>query len=100
MKTKLGIGLAIVVALTLVVVSVVAATSRPATPTPPLVEMAQSAQALQTAGTVMVDHGQAMVQDGQRTGNADLTVDGKHWVADGQTLVQQGQWRAMEVPAT
>jgi hypothetical protein len=73
---KIGIGLAIFVALALVVISV-AATRRPLPPSPPLVDMARSAQALEKSGTLMIVHGQTMTQEGQRTGNTDLTTEGQ-----------------------
>ncbi|MCC7106548.1 MAG: hypothetical protein IT307_15525 [Chloroflexi bacterium] len=94
---RLSIGLAIVVALAVVTFGTV---TRPARPTsaaeaPRLVSMNQSAQAMQGAGNVMQLHAQAMLAEGQRTGDQDLIARGEHWLSDGQALVRGGQWMSM-----
>ena len=96
---KLEIGLALAVALILVVATAVAAATRPSVATTPTIDMTTAAGALQKAGTVMESHGQQMLADGQRTGNAALVSTGQHWLTDGQVLVQQGTWLAMDPTA-
>jgi hypothetical protein len=97
---KLGIGLAIGVAVGLVAFSVVARASRLAVAeTPHLVSMDESARAMQRADAAMQTHGQAMLDQGQRTGDQDLIAHGEHWLRDGQALAQGGQWMAMNPTA-
>ena len=98
---KLSIGLAIAVALALVIFSVVARAARPtsAAEAPRLVSMAESAQAMQQAGNVMQSHAQAMLAEGQRTGDQDLIAHAEHWLNDGQALVRGGQWMGMNPTA-
>jgi hypothetical protein len=54
---------------------------------------------MQQAGNVMQSHAQAMLVEGQRTGNQDLIVRGEHWLRDGQAMVRSGQWMAMNPTA-
>ena len=98
---KLSVGLAVAVALALVVFSVVARSAQPtsAAEAPRLVSMAQSSQAMQEAGATMQSHAQAMLAEGQRTGDQDLIAHGEHWLTDGQALVRGGQWMGMNPTA-
>ncbi|MCC6178775.1 MAG: hypothetical protein IT305_26005 [Chloroflexi bacterium] len=99
--SRFSIGLAIVVALAVVVFGTVARSARPtsAAEGPRLVSMSQSAQAMQDAGNVMQLHAQAMLTEGQRTGDQELIARGEHWLSDGQALVQGGQWMSMNPTA-
>jgi hypothetical protein len=72
--SKIAIGFAIFVAVALVGFSLVAATARPRPEAPHLVSMQESAGALQADAGVMQAHGQAMIDEGRRTGDADLTA--------------------------
>jgi hypothetical protein len=94
-KRKLGIGLAIAAAFTLVAFDAVVRASQPTAQAPQLVSMEQSAQALQQAGAAMLAHGQLMLDAGQAAGDQDLVDHGEHWLRDGRELVQRGQWLAM-----
>jgi hypothetical protein len=98
---KVSIGSAVVVAVALVILSVVTRNARPtnAADAPRLVSMAESAQAMQQAGNVMQSHAQAMLAEGQRTGDQDLIIRGEHWLSDGQAMVRGGQWMAMNPTA-
>jgi hypothetical protein len=96
---KLSIGLAIGAALLLVSFGLVARAAQPTMQGPHLAAMAESAQALQRDGAVMMAHGQAMLAEGQRTGDQDLTARGEHWLQDGRALVQRGQWLLMNPTA-
>jgi hypothetical protein len=96
---KLGIGLAIGVALALVAFSVVARAARPAVQVARLVSMEESAQAMQRAGETMQGHGRAMLDEARRTGDQDLAAHGEHWLGDGERLVQGGVWMAMNPTA-
>lgn len=97
---RLGIVLAVVVALGLVTFGVFAASRRWAAPeTPHLVSMAEGAQAMQRAAATMRTHGQAMLDDGRRTGDQELVAQGEHWVQDGQTVAQGARWMAMDPTA-
>jgi hypothetical protein len=58
--------------------------------------MEESARALQQAGMTMQRHGQAMIAEGQRTGDDVLVAHGWHWLSDGEALVQRGQWLLMD----
>ena len=92
---KLSIGLAVAVALALVAFSVVARAARPAVEAPRIVSMAESAQAMQQAGSTMQAHAQAMLAVGQRNGDQDLIARGERWLNDSQALARGGQWMAM-----
>jgi len=96
---KLSIGLAIGAALVLIAFSLVALAARPTQEAPRLVSMAESGQAMQRAGALMHGHGQAMLAEGQRTGDQDLIARGEHWLRDGGVLVQGGRWMAMNPTA-
>ena len=85
---KFGIGLAVLVALGLVGFSLVAAAARPRPEAPHLVSMQESARALVADAGVIQTHGQAMLDEGQRTGDQELIAYGEHWLADGQQLSQ------------
>jgi hypothetical protein len=93
--SRLNIVLAVAVALALTAFAVVARAAQPQSQGPPLVSMEESAHALQQAGAAMQPHGQEMLDEGQRTGDADLVAHGQHWLSDGQVLVQRGQWLTM-----
>ena len=93
---KLSIAAALVVALALVVFGLVAAAARPRESPPRLVSMAEAAGAMQRDGAVMQAHGQAMLDEAGRTGDADLQSHGQHWRQTGQDMVQRGQWMAMD----
>lgn len=98
---RLGVWLivAIIVGVTLVATGLAAGAGQPAATPPRLASMAESAQALARAGTAMQVHGQAMLDDGQRTGDQDVIRRGDHWRRDGQALLQGGQWLAMDPTA-
>jgi hypothetical protein len=98
---RISIGLAITVAVALVILGVATRMARPtiATDAPRLVSMAESAQAMQQAGNVMQSHAQAMLDEGQRTGDQYLVARGEHWLSDGQAMVRGGQWMAMNPTA-
>jgi hypothetical protein len=97
----LSVGLAIAVALALVGFSIVARGARPtsAAQAPRLVSMAESARAMVQAGETMQAHAQAMLTEGQQTGDQDLLAHGEHWLRDGQALVRGGQWMEMNPTA-
>jgi hypothetical protein len=93
---KLSIGIAITVAVALVGFGLVARAARPPlVDSSHLVSMTESALALQQAGAVMRDHGQAMLEEGWRVGDPDLVARGEHWRADGQAVARRGQWLSM-----
>ena len=93
--SRLGIVLALVVALGLVGFGAYAAARRWAAPEPPhLVSMAESAQAMQRAGEAMRTHGQAMLVEARRAGDQELLAHGEHWTRDGQALLQNAGWMA------
>jgi hypothetical protein len=50
---------------------------------------------MQQAGLTMQAHGQAMLDEGLRNDDQYLVAHGRHWLQDGQALVQGGQWMAM-----
>jgi len=50
--------------------------------------MPESARALVADAGVIQTHGQAMLDEGQRTGDQELIAYGEHWLADGQQLSQ------------
>ncbi len=93
---KIGIGLAVLVALGLVAFSLVAAAARPRPQAPQLVSMQDSARALLADAGVMQTHGQAMLDEGQRTDDQDLIAAGELWLTDGQQLSQRAQWLVMD----
>lgn len=93
---KFVLGLSVAVAVGLVALALVARAARPGVERPHLVSMAESASALAAGGRAMVIHGQAMLAEGQRTGDQDLLAHGEHWVRDGQTLSQRAQWLTMD----
>jgi hypothetical protein len=92
---RLGIGLAIVVAVALIALALGPRAGRPAIEGPHLVSMADRARALEQAGQAKQTHGQAMLSEAQRSGDRDLAFHGERWRRDGQTLVQRGQWLGM-----
>lgn len=87
--------LALAVAVGLVAFALVARAVRPGVDQPHLISMQESAKALERAGQVMQTHGQAMLAEGQRTGDQELVAHGEHWLRDGQTLSQRAEWLAM-----
>ena len=93
---KIGIGFAVLVALGLVAFSLVAVAVRPGPQAPQLVSMQDSARALLADAGVMQTHGQAMLDEGQRTGDQELIAAGEHWLTDGQQLSQRAQWLVMD----
>jgi hypothetical protein len=93
---KIGIGVAVLVALGLVAFSLVAVAARPRPQAPQLVSMQDSARALLADAGVMQAHGQAMLDEGQRTGDQELIAAGEHWLTDGQQLSQRAQWLVMD----
>jgi hypothetical protein len=93
---KIGIGLAVVVALALVGFGLIAATVRPRVQPPQYVSMQDSGRALAADAGVMQTHGQAMIDEGQRTGDQELVAAGELWLADGQQLSQRAQWLVMD----
>lgn len=62
---------------------------------PHLISMQEGGQAMRRAGEVMQRHGQAMVEEGYQKGDPGLIAHGEHWLRDGRTLDQQGQWMTM-----
>jgi hypothetical protein len=92
---KLGIGLALTVAVAFVIFASIPRTARPTAEEPHLLSMEASAQSLKAAGLAMQQHGQAMLADGQQAADIELISDGEHWVSDGQMLVQRGEWLAV-----
>ncbi len=93
---KLLVGLALVVAVGLVALGSIARAARPGVEPPHLVSMGESAQAMLRDGGAMQVHGQAMLDEAGRTGDADLQVHGEHWLRDGQDLVQRARWMSMD----
>jgi hypothetical protein len=89
---KVMVVTAVGVALALGVFGLVGAAMRPRPEPPQLVSMTEAGQAMIVAGGTMQSHGQAMVDQGRRTGDQDLVAYGDRWVQDGQQLVQRGQW--------
>lgn len=100
---RLGIGLALLTALVLVVFGVAAWASRESPGSsidkPQIVSMADSARAMQQAGTAMQAHGQAMLDEGRSNNDLDLVAHGEHWMRDGAALIQGGGWMAMNPTA-
>ncbi len=96
---RAGIGLTIGGALVLVAFSLVARTSRPTVEAPRLVSMAEGAQALARASDTWRVHAQAMLREGQRTGDQDSIARGEHWLRDSQDLEQRSRWLAMNPTA-
>jgi hypothetical protein len=98
-RSKFALGMAILLALGLVVFGILAARG-PASSVaasvqgPSLVSMDESAQAMQKAGAAMQAHGQTMLDQGKRTGDSELITYGEQWLSDGQALVQGGNWMA------
>lgn len=93
---KLVLGLSLAVAVGLVALALIGrGKPGPGIEKPHLISMQASGQAMQRAGEVMQRHGQAMVDEGQQKGDPDLIAHGEHWLRDGRTLVQQGQWMTM-----
>lgn len=88
--------LSLAVAVGLVALALVARAARPGVDQPHLISMQESAEALERAGLVMRTHGQAMLAEGQQTGDQDLLAHGEHWVRDGHTLSQRARWLAMD----
>ncbi len=92
---RLYIALALIAASGLTILAVVVRAAQPPSPGPHLISMEESARALQQAGLSMQRHGQAMIEEGQGTGDDDLVAHGWHWLTDGQALVQRAQWLLM-----
>ena len=98
---RLGIILALVVALGLVGFGAFAAARRWGTPEAPhFVTMAESAQTMQRAGEAMQVHGQVMLVDGRRLGDPELIAHGEHWTRDSQALLQNARWMAANPTST
>lgn len=57
-----------------------------------VLNMAEAAEALRQAGSAMIAHGQAMLDEGQGTGDLDLASHGDHWLQDGRLLIERGRW--------
>ncbi len=100
MRKVIGIlGAVVVVAVVAaIIVANVTQSAKPTADKPSLITMDESARAMQQAGTLMQSHGQAMRDDGQRTGNQSLIAHGDHWLRDGLTLIQGGQLMANTNP--
>ncbi len=64
-----------------------------------LVSMDESAAAMTTAGELMRAHGQAMLTDGAARNDQILLGHAKHWIGDGDALIQGGAWMAMNPTA-
>jgi len=92
---KFVLGLSLAVAVWLVAFGLVARAVRPGIDRPHLVSMQESAAALAAGGRTMMAHGQAMLAEGQRTGDQELVAHGEHWLRDGQALSQRAEWLAM-----
>lgn len=61
-----------------------------------LVSMSESAEAMRQAGEVMLDHGEWMLSDGRRSNDQSLIDRGQHWLQDGEALIQEASWMAMD----
>jgi hypothetical protein len=93
---KFFTGAAVAVAIALVGFGLVGAAARPSPAPARIVSMAEGGQALIRDGGVMQTHGQAMLDEAGRTGDADLTANGEHWLQDGKDLLQKGRWLLMD----
>lgn len=96
-NSRFGIGMAILIAVGLVVFGLIIASRAPsskvaATQATSLVSMEEGALAMQQAGQVMQTHGQAMLDEARSAGDAELEQHGQHWLNDGKTLVENGGW--------
>lgn len=96
-NSRFGIGTAILIAIGLVIFGLIITSRVPSskvegTQAPALVSMEESAQAMQKAGRAMQKHGQAMLDEARSTGDAELEQHGQHWLNDGKTLIENGDW--------